>query len=223
MKLDPYETLGLSRDATDEEVQAAGKMHARKWHPDVGGDPDEFMAGRRALIVLSHPAKRGKYDRTGVMDDDTPNNTLAEARGLIDRCVGEAVSAFLAKEDPTLDPRNLNLIDIFKTVIRAQIAHSEGEITKLDRQSKFFKDFAGRFKMKKDKGDQFDFLKRRFDDEFRRAADSRAQLVAGIEMRKMALEIIDTYEFQHDPPPPPAPQPVMSRYSTRFASSTNSS
>lgn len=62
-QIDPYEILGVARDATDEEIKAAGKKHARDHHPDAGGDPDEFVQGRKALIVLSDHAKRAKFDR----------------------------------------------------------------------------------------------------------------------------------------------------------------
>lgn len=201
MDLDPYTTLGVARDASDEEVRAAAKSHACRSHPDKGGTSDAFHAGRRALVVLSDHAKRAKYDRTGRMDDDEPDNTLSEARGLVDRCVGEAVSAYLSSGNPQLDPRNIDLIDVMKTVIRAQIVHSEDEIAKLDGQAVFFRDFTRRFTLKNKKKTDFDFLKRRFDDEFRKAAASREDLKQGIRVRKLAIKIIDGYEFSFDRPP----------------------
>lgn len=60
-----YEDLGVRPDATPDQIKAAGKRMAKKHHPDAGGDPDVFDRARKALTILSDPAKREHYDRTG--------------------------------------------------------------------------------------------------------------------------------------------------------------
>lgn len=65
---DHYETLGLSRDASQEEIRRAYRKLARKYHPDV--NPGEEAADRfkqisHAFQVLSDPDKRRNYDSTG--------------------------------------------------------------------------------------------------------------------------------------------------------------
>ncbi|MBI2858326.1 MAG: DnaJ domain-containing protein [Chloroflexi bacterium] len=66
---DYYETLGISRTATDKEIKQAYRKLARKWHPDVNpGDKsaeERFKAINRAFEVLSDPDKRKKYDQHG--------------------------------------------------------------------------------------------------------------------------------------------------------------
>lgn len=63
-----YDVLGVSRDATGEEIKKAYRKLARRYHPDVntGGDEQEkFKAVTHAYEVLSDPQKRRVYDTTG--------------------------------------------------------------------------------------------------------------------------------------------------------------
>jgi curved DNA-binding protein len=64
-----YDTLGVSRTATDDELRKSFRKLARKHHPDVNpGDKaaeDKFKEVNEAYEVLSDPAKRKKYDQLG--------------------------------------------------------------------------------------------------------------------------------------------------------------
>lgn len=65
---DHYETLGVSREASDEEIKKAYRRLARKLHPDVNGDPaaeEQFKSVTHAYDVLSDPQERARYDRFG--------------------------------------------------------------------------------------------------------------------------------------------------------------
>jgi curved DNA-binding protein len=65
---DYYETLGVSRTATPEELQRAYRTLARRHHPDVNKDPqaqDRFKEINEAYQVLKDPQTRRRYDRFG--------------------------------------------------------------------------------------------------------------------------------------------------------------
>lgn len=65
---DYYETLGIPRDASKEDIKRAYRRLARKYHPDVNkeaGAEDRFKEISRAYEVLSEPETRGRYDRFG--------------------------------------------------------------------------------------------------------------------------------------------------------------
>jgi curved DNA-binding protein len=65
---DYYETLGVPRDASNEDIRKAYRKLARENHPDVNKDPaaeDRFKEVSEAYEVLRDDEKREKYDRLG--------------------------------------------------------------------------------------------------------------------------------------------------------------
>ena len=62
---DYYKVLGVSRSATQEELQSAFRKLARKYHPDVSKEPDaeeQFKKINEAYEVLKDPETRRRYD-----------------------------------------------------------------------------------------------------------------------------------------------------------------
>ncbi|MDT8715309.1 molecular chaperone DnaJ [Clostridium sp. 19966] len=69
---DYYEVLGVSRDASDDDIKKAFRKLAIKYHPDKNkGDKeaeDKFKEINEAYQILSDPEKKSRYDQYGTAD-----------------------------------------------------------------------------------------------------------------------------------------------------------
>ena len=69
MNFDPYEVLGVGKDASADDIRKAYRKLARKHHPDVNpgdkGAEDKFKQLSEAYDILGDETKRAEYDRLG--------------------------------------------------------------------------------------------------------------------------------------------------------------
>lgn len=61
-----YETLEISKDATEKDIKKAYRRLSRVHHPDKGGDEHKFKEIAAAYEILSDPEKRKMYDQYGL-------------------------------------------------------------------------------------------------------------------------------------------------------------
>ena len=68
-KKDYYESLGLGKDASEDDIKKAFRQQAKKFHPDVNpgnkGAEARFKEVNEAYEVLSDPEKKSRYDQFG--------------------------------------------------------------------------------------------------------------------------------------------------------------
>lgn len=94
MSADPYEILGVSRDADRETVRRAYRKRSKSAHPDAGGSPDEFALVKLAADTLSDDTRRARFDQTGRMEQAEVDNRFSQVvhfiamalNGVLDMC-----------------------------------------------------------------------------------------------------------------------------------------
>lgn len=101
MVIDPYETLGVGRDADDERIRAAYRRASKTTHPDTGGSAEDFLLSQQALELLLDPVRRKFFDETGY---DLQLADPADLQGLlvIEKLVNDIVLD--DREPGTFDP-----------------------------------------------------------------------------------------------------------------------
>lgn len=70
-KRDYYEVLGVSKDASKEEIKKAYRKLSKQYHPDINKEADaseKFQEVKEAYEVLSDEQKRAQYDQFGHQD-----------------------------------------------------------------------------------------------------------------------------------------------------------
>jgi len=116
---DLYENLGITRDATQEEIKARYRYLARKHHPDKGGDEIAFKKMKSAYDILGNHEKRKRYDR----GEPEIKDPMLQARQEFAYLFNMVIS------DPNYD--NQNLINIMITSVNNNIAMLKNEKNKI--------------------------------------------------------------------------------------------
>jgi len=70
--MDHYQTLGVAKNATQDEIKKAYRRLAGIHHPDKGGDTAEFQKIQQAYEILSDPNKKQQYDNPNPFGQGMP-------------------------------------------------------------------------------------------------------------------------------------------------------
>lgn len=76
---DPYDELGVPRDASKDEIRRAFKRRAHATHPDKGGDGESFKRVNAAATLLLDDARRERYDAGGGDGNQDEHAMMANA------------------------------------------------------------------------------------------------------------------------------------------------
>lgn len=177
---DHYDTLGVTRDASPDEIKKAFRKLARKHHPDMNSESDVSMSDINvAYEVLSDPQRRANYDATG---DDSVTQLQAFAKGMVIAKIGQWMeNEQLEHMDAMAYVREALKKDL--AIVRTNQANGERIKARLQRLRKRFK-YHG-------KGD--DVLDGLIATQLKNVEDQLAKIALDFEKIELAFEISKEY------------------------------
>ena len=185
-----YDTLGVEPTASPDEIKRAYRKRARETHPDHGGDTAEAAQVNGAYLVLSDPAKREKYDRTG--QDEAPGDTLGQAiavaMGAFDKAIAAAGDHFQLANLIVDAKRYLDHERQQGMTATASLRQAAKRTGKILRRLKF-------------KGSGQNFMARQLEEAMRRQEADIAGNENRLAIIARARLILDDYDYQMDAPP----------------------
>lgn len=194
---DPYEMLGVARDADKKAVRKAYIKKAKTMHPDAGGDNESFRQLVLAYQVLSDDDRRARYDSTGTIDEQSIGQEQAAIlnlfAGYLDRIIGAGASAFTQ-----------DCVKLIRDGLNQEITALTGQMEQIKTAAAQVEKLRARFKVKAGRNILGDMLA----EKARQIAAGKAQTKANIAIRKKAIEQLKDATFDFD-----APQPMTQMYS----------
>jgi curved DNA-binding protein CbpA len=134
-----YEVLGISREATNDEIKTAFRRARSAAHPDREGGSDELMAlVNRAHDCLTDPDRRAVYDATGV-DQPSGDQVKELTEQLLDKQASDSLRILFAQLIDEVDGWELldaarRLVADQITGLQRKIGQAKGRVTKLTKK-----------------------------------------------------------------------------------------
>ena len=180
---DPYDTLGVPKDADKATIRKAFQRLAKKAHPDrKGGSVEQMQEVNSAYRLLSSDTARAHYDKTGGVP---PVDELENAAR---QCLMTFISAVFDNA-PEEAP---DVVGDIRQAIRANVVQNTQNLTVEANKRRRLEKNRKKFKLKKE--GTFDFVEMLYQEKLRHSNANTANLERTIQVLNRALELLDLFE-----------------------------
>ena len=188
---DYYEVLGVDRNATIKEIVAAYRNLVNKQHPDKKhGDTEAFRLIQEAFNVLRDPAKRKKYNEHGRFTDEEIQDTRDYIMSVVEQVVNN--------ED--VDLAQIDMVETLRKTTVQNLAGANGALKKNQKNKKRIE--------KNQHRTENEAILRVFKKHKGVATQNIENLEKVIHNFKIALILLEDYEYEFETPEPTGFQPA---------------
>jgi len=185
---DPYETLGVSPDASKEEIKRAYRRRAAKAHPDrKGGSAEAMKQLNTAYALLSDDAARERYD-TGGEQPSAQQSLEVEASKMLSELFSSAL-------DASDLPEQTDLIGALRARLNNERHNIQSQIGKLRAKMRSDEKQMKRLKYRKNRTSH-DFLSHVLKQRTRGAVIGIERGERVLEIMALALEMLDDFSWE---------------------------
>ena len=185
MSSDPYQELGVPRDADTPTIKRAFRKKAKVLHPDAGGSNEKFLPLQRAYDILTDEERRRRYDTMG---DSGEHDPKTEAVKNVVQLVKQVAAM--------TDIRRTNIVDASKEFIADQQKQARDQIKNLEDKILHWQEASRRIKAKGD-----NFLAAAFNAEVHHLQKSIQNMEWNMEVNRQMLKLLDKFSYQVDEAP----------------------
>lgn len=182
-----YETIGVGKTATAEEIRLAYRAKVKTAHPDMGGDPEEFHKLQEAYDTLSDPDARAHYDATGQTNTGSKLNGDLQAIELLSQIIEAMI------HDPRLNLVTEDIVNIMAMNVKTLIGNMEETIEALEKQKERIQEFKTRLVLQD--GGESNPLAATLDYSLGQCGKKMEAAQMQMSLRKRALEILERYGY----------------------------
>jgi len=178
----PYDVLGVSTDASSEEIKSKYKSLAQQHHPDKGGDEELFKKIKESYEILIDPVRRKKYDSTGNFTQEKPIRS---------ECL-DNLSRMFFKMASEIDPEQEDIVLKMRNESRKMKTDTEHNINICKEYIRKLEVLLKRIRFKNE-GD--DFLRMFAEKQLENRNNELINFQRQIQISEMMLELLDSYEW----------------------------
>jgi curved DNA-binding protein CbpA len=201
MTFNPYETLGIRKDATAAYARGAYRRKAKTAHPDAGGTNEAMAELSRALAIIEDPKRRERYDQTGSVEDEPVQSEWHDALASI----LPAISSVVMQWSRTGQGPDLERENIFDTLIMTALKNRGGQINEVEVTKRFAAKMRKLAKRTRRRDGADSQIARAMEGEAARCEVRIADMMRGVEAIDKTLELLRAHVFDRDKSAQPAP------------------
>lgn len=191
--MNPYKVLGVSKQATKDEIKKAYRKKSKLAHPDAGGSSEQFGELVKAYRILFDDDIRSHYDKTGEIKEKEADNSQAMVYEFV-------LTIFDMVIQEIAHSGNIDRINEFSLVEKAlqKVLDLEAQDKKqkqiLDKLISVYGSFSGRFSAKSGEN----MLEKLFEGKVRQLRRQQSKIEEKLDLMENVRKFLENYDFMKE-------------------------